>query len=65
MGYMLRRYQKDKIGEIRTMDPKPIWIGTSDKTPHIKRMMTAEEAERWVKESPDRRVMMKCKKYEL
>ena len=65
MGYVKRPYQKDPIGDVRVFDAKPIWIGSSDKTPHIKRMMNTEEAESWVKESPDRRIIAKFKKGEL
>jgi len=65
VGFIRKKREKDMIGEIRILDTKPIWVGTSDKTPHIKRMMIAEEAEDWVKGSPDRRVIAKFKKYEL
>jgi len=40
--------------KVKVIDPTPIWIGTT-KNNNIKRMMTAEEAERWVKEDPHNR----------
>jgi hypothetical protein len=64
MGYVKHKIQKEIEGEIRLFDI-PLWVGSSDKTPYIKRIMTRREAAEWVKESPDRRVIMKCKKYEL
>jgi len=65
MGFIKRKVQKHTVGSIRVVDPRPVWIGTTDEAPHIKRMMSAEEAERWVKEAPGRNVMMRCKKYQL
>jgi len=37
------------IGEVRTINPVPLWVGTTDTG--TKRFMQTEEAERWAKET--------------
>jgi hypothetical protein len=55
MGKVIQPDKKNPvINDVKVLDPTPIWIGTTKDT-NIKRMMTANEAEKWVKEDPHNR----------
>ena len=51
-------------GEVRVLDPTPVWVGMKDGS-NIKRMMSTEDAERWIQGGVDRRVRLYVKKHEL
>ena len=60
----LKKKTLPQQGEIRVLNPAPVWIGMRDGT-NIKRMMGTEEAERWVQEDTDRTVKLFIRKGEL
>ena len=51
-------------GEIRVVDPSPIWVGFREDT-HIKRYMSLNKAEEFIRENPNNQIRLKIKKYEL
>lgn len=56
MGNVIYPEKRKKIiNDVKVINPTPIWIGTTDENPHIKRLMTTEEAETWLKEDPHNR----------
>ena len=61
MGKIKRLNKKGSIEtDVKVIDPKPIWVGIieMESGKQISRFMTADEAERWVKEEPGRKVRM-------
>jgi len=55
MGKVIYPKKNKIVNDVRVIDPTPIWIGTTDENPGIKRIMTTEEAESWLKEDPEHR----------
>jgi len=64
MGYIKRKRKEPFEGKIKTIDPEPIWVGTDTDT-NISRYMRTDEADRWVKQKPNRSVKLYAKQYEL
>jgi hypothetical protein len=61
---ILKEKELPPYGEVRTINPRPIWVGMRDGT-NIKHLMNTERAERWIQEGTDRTVKMYIKKQEL
>ena len=64
MGIIKRKKKQPFEGEIKVIDPEPVWVGT-DKATSVKRFMRTDEAEQWVKDKPSRSVKLYAKQYEL
>ena len=67
MGIFISLADKKKNemqGEIRVVDPSPIWVGFREDT-HIKRYMSLNKAEEFIRENPNNQIRLKIKKYEL
>ena len=69
MGTFIKLKDKSRketpfIGSIKSIDPSPVWVGWKEHST-IKRYMPSSKAEEWSKQSPENRLKLKCKKYEL
>ena len=63
-GRIKKKVEPPPQGTVRTIDPKPIWVGMKEGS-GIKRLMPTDEAQNWVQGGVDRSVKLYIKKREL
>jgi len=60
----LRKKKLEPAGDVRVLNPEPIWVGMKDGS-NIKHYMDSEHAENWLQQGTDRRVRLYMQKKDL